>query len=134
MPDEVTPDANFTILVRGKDGKVTEAELKRSQLKRLAMGKKLAETRMWLIKHVHRTERGVPIDLKINPQLFQAYADPHPDKRMQAPAQFGKSLYAVVDIFATVECGLQVGFVMPKEDLRNQFVSDKINRTIKNTP
>lgn len=103
------------------------------ELRRITMGMKIGERVADLI-HVHRNEHDRPIDFSANPQWRRIFLDPSPDIRVQSSAQQGKTLCALLRQFAGADLGLSCGWVMPKEELRNQFVNDKVERTINNTP
>lgn len=114
-----------------RDGRV--GSIARSELVRLAAGVQLAAMIMQLVTTVHRTDKGLVVDLDKNPQWRQIYADPSPDLRIMASAQVGKSLYCTLRIFAAAELGFETGFVMPTDPKRNEFVHNRIHRTIEHT-
>lgn len=97
------------------------------------MGRQLAEMRMWLIEHIHRTDKDRKVSFDKNPQWKEIYEDPSPDVVLMASAQVGKSLFGGITLFAAAELGLECGWVLPTDPKRNEFVHDKIERTIQNT-
>lgn len=109
-------------------------QVRRDDLTRLAMGRQLAMRVQWLVFNVHRTDKGKPVDLNRNPQWKQIYADPSPDVVIVASAQVGKSLNGTLRIFAAADLGLETGWVLPTDPKRNEFVHNRIERTIENTP
>jgi hypothetical protein len=108
--------------------------LSRNDLVRMVAGRQLATMVMWLVENVHRTDRGYPVNLAKNPQWREIYSDPSPDMRIMSSAQVGKSLLATLRIFAAAELGFETGFVMPTDPKRNEFVHNRIMRTLENTP
>lgn len=110
------------------------ASMSRNDLVRLAAGRQLATMVMMLVEQIHRTDKGRPVDLHRNPQWQEIYRDPSPDIRIMASAQVGKTLYATLRCFAAAELGFETGLVLPTDPKRNEFVHNRVERTLNNTP
>jgi hypothetical protein len=93
-----------------------------------------ARLRWHLARHVHRNTRGQLLDFEKFRALVDIYRSPAPHIVVQSGVQSGKTEEEVVDTFAWAVLGLSVLYVLPKLDLRNTFVSNRINRLFHRVP
>lgn len=66
----------------------------------------------------------------------QCIAIDHPDKLyiMDQYVVTHNSEFLIIDHFAMAKCGLSILFVLPKYDLRNRFVQNRINKCVERIP
>lgn len=66
----------------------------------------------------------------------QCIAIDHPDKLyiMDQYVVTHNSEFLIIDHFAMAKCGLSILFVLPKYDLRNRFVQNRINKCVERVP
>lgn len=88
------------------------------------------------VAEVHRRTRTIgPVITKIEYSRdaeSQCIAIDHPDKLyiMDQYVVTHNSEFLIIDHFAMAKCGLSVLFVLPKYDLRNRFVQNRINKCV----
>lgn len=128
-PRAPDPDA---VRITMPGGRVVE--ISRKDALRLAMGHQLARRIQELVATVHRNEKGDPIDLMINPQWGEIYADGNPDMDIVSPAQFGKSIYMILRLLAGGTLGLSSAMILPTDDARNRMVKEKVDPIIECVP
>jgi len=82
----------------------------------------------------HRNIRGENMRFDDKPYLVAIYKDSAQVVVMQSSVQTGKTEYLMITAFEGAERGLQVMYVIPTEQLRNQFVANRVDTVIEKVP
>ncbi len=82
----------------------------------------------------HRTHKAKPLDFENNPCLQRLYFDRAPFIVVMKSTQGGVSEWEICYILAWAIAGLSIFFVMPTYQLAGQFVHDRFDATVDNTP
>lgn len=82
----------------------------------------------------HKNIRGEPMRFDDKPYLMAIYKDEAPWIVMQSSVQTGKTEFLMISAFEGAERGLQVMYVIPTEQLRNQFVANRVDTVIEKVP
>lgn len=130
-PDPEPGEKSATITVKLESGELLR--IRRDHAIRISMARQLASMIMSLATEVHRTDKGQKIDLDGNPQWKEVYACASPDIRIASSAQVGKTLYGTCRMFAGANLGLEGAWVSPTDPKRNEYVHNRVERTIQNT-
>lgn len=120
-----------------QDSDISQIELK--QQRYLASLKKVdLRAKAWPRLHYamvhHINVRGGRMTFDDKPYLLDIYKDTATEIVMQSSVQTGKSEFLIIASFAWAEQGLQVMYVIPTTELRNQFVANRIDKTIETVP
>jgi hypothetical protein len=82
----------------------------------------------------HKNIRGEPMRFDDKPYLMAIYKDEASWIVMQSSVQTGKTEFLMISAFEGAERGLQVMYVIPTEQLRNQFVANRVDAVIEKVP
>lgn len=85
-----------------------------------------------LAKWVHQTTKGQRLDFRLHSYLVDIYEDPANTTVIRKSVQSGISDRNIVKTMAAVDDGLSVFYVLPTMDIRNRFVSNRVNPLIDN--
>jgi hypothetical protein len=80
----------------------------------------------------HRNTNGDPLRFDTYPHLVELYEEGaiHKDMVIMAGAQLGKTDWLVIYALASAYCGLNVFFILPKDDMRDSYVTEKVLKPI----
>jgi hypothetical protein len=99
---------------------------------------KLAEinktVRRLIATKTHRTKTGEPIEFDDHYYMYPIYQSGAPMLVMQSSVMTGKSEYLIAFGIACCKNKLSVFHVLPKYDMRNAFVSERIDPLLQDTP
>jgi len=84
--------------------------------------------------YCHRTHKGDPLDFSRHAYLVAIYQDRAGDVVIRKATQCGVSEYLMAYAIAQNDQNRAVFWVFPTETLRNQFIADRMDRTVNNTP
>lgn len=83
---------------------------------------------------IHRTHKNKPLNIKYKSPLWYLYNDSSPYKVIKKAVQIGVSEWLIVVAIESTARGLNVIYILPTFMLKNQFVQDRINKSIMFTP
>jgi len=108
--------------------------MSKDELLVLEMLLKIRDKRVEFATKHHRNTSGEPMDFTTNPHLVQLYNTLSRRLVLQGSAQSMKSEMLVIDTLAMAACGLSIFFVLPKDDARNSYVQNRINKRVLESP
>lgn len=82
----------------------------------------------------HQNTRGEPMELNNRPWLIPIYTDKSPYQVIMKSVQCGLTERAIIRLFSQLINGRAVLYVLPTLDVRNTFVSNRIDRMIDDIP
>lgn len=82
----------------------------------------------------HRNIRNQKMSFHNKPYLLEIYKDEAQEIVLQSSVQTGKSEFLIVSALEAAERGLQVLYVMPTIELRNNFVANRIDTLLYRVP
>jgi len=103
-------------------------------LKRLDKMIQIRDLRVRFATEHHRTNKGTRLTFSNRPYLQDIYNTLAENLVIRASVQCGKSEMLIVDHFAFAAAGLDLFYVMPKYELRNRFVQNRVDKCIAYTP
>jgi hypothetical protein len=106
----------------------------RRKLIRAIKAVEVRKTHLRLAQKVHRTREKEPLEFDDRYFLKQIFNDGNPVVYVMSSVQTGKTEWLISYGFACCTEGLSVFHVLPKYDLRNTFVSNRIDPVIEDTP
>jgi len=80
----------------------------------------------------HVNTRGERMDFEHYPHVRELYNSTAFEMVLMGSVQSMKSEFCIIDHFAMASCGLSVFFVLPKFEMRNTYVQNRINRCVEN--
>lgn len=112
--------------------KTLSKEDKISYYKRL----EIRDTMILFANEHHHNTKGEPLRFDTYPHLVELYEEGalHKDIVIMAGTQVGKTDWLIVYCLAAAYCGLNVFFILPKDEFRDTFVTEKVLKTIKLSP
>lgn len=90
--------------------------------------------RWFLGSEIHRTVRGEPLDFERSPFLKPIYQDQAPRMVIKKCVQVGITTLLECDVLASADSGMRIMYILPKIDIRNTFVQDRMNRLLLTIP
>lgn len=90
--------------------------------------------RSYLAFYEHRNARGITLNFKNRPWSYDLYSDKSEQIVIEKSSKTGISELLVVDLFANAMNSLNGMYVLPTQPIRNRFVSDRIDRIVRQTP
>jgi len=112
-----------------------QMKAKRLQLKREKL--KVKYPKLWLAKYHHRTTHNDPMTFGKRFLFFidiYKEASKYIETCCRKSVQCGYTDFLIVDALDSASKGLRVFYVMPNQDLRNDFVKDRLNTLFKLVP
>lgn len=98
----------------------------------------ILETMLWFANDHHTSANGekMRFDNDSFPHMRELYETGalHKDICIMAGTQIGKTDWVVIYILAAAYCGLNVFFVLPKDDMRDRYVTEKVLMRVKLSP
>jgi hypothetical protein len=94
----------------------------------------IRETRITFAQDHHVNTRGERMEFSQYPHIRDLYNSTAPELVLQGSVQCFKSEWAVIDQFACAYTGLSVFVVVPKYEIRNTYVQNRVNRCVENVP
>ena len=82
----------------------------------------------------HLNIRGERMRFDDKPYLVALYKDDAQEISVKSSVQTGKSELAIISALAHAERGLQVMYVLPTAELRNQFVANRVDKLFERVP
>lgn len=101
---------------------------------RLEMMLKLREQRVMFARDHHLNDHGKPLEFDSSPAIRALYNTLSPDVTVMGSAQSMKTEWLVVDHFAAASLGLHLFYVLPKYELRNTFVQNRVDKVVGEVP
>lgn len=90
--------------------------------------------RWFLGSEVHRTTRGEPLNFERSPFLKPLYLDQSPRIVIKKCVQVGITEFLVCDALASADAGMRLFYILPKIEIRNVFVRDRVDRQLVSIP
>jgi len=90
--------------------------------------------RLYLALFEHRTARGITLDFSNRPWAYDLYEDDSEQIAISKASKTGITELLAVDVFHNSRLGKNGMYILPTQPIRNRFVSDRIDRMIRNTP
>lgn len=94
----------------------------------------IRDTRIKFATEHHVNTRGEKMDFRHYPHIRAMYDSLAAEIVAQGSVQSFKSEWAIIDQFAAAYNGLSVFVVVPKYEMRNTYVQNRINRCVENVP
>jgi len=117
-----------------------EIRMEKQNTKRALMAAKVMRSVLRLVAKqsdgttIHRTNSGECVEFGDHYFMIQIYKETAPKVVLMSSVQTGKTEYLIVYTMACVENGLDVFYVLPKYDLRNTFVANRIDTILEDVP
>jgi hypothetical protein len=92
------------------------------------------ETRWDFATHLHRNTRGEPLNFDDFRPLVDLYRSPAPHIVIKSAVQSGKTTYALVDSLAWAATGLNTLYVLPKFEIRDVLVANRLAPLLTEVP
>mgnify|MGYP002622366374 CR=1 FL=1 len=99
-------------------------------VRRVAKLYDMRETRKYFAEDCHVNSHGEPMDFSKFPHIRELYNTVDPVIVLQGSVQSFKTEWGIIDHFSAAYCGLAVFFVLPKFEMRNTFVQNRVDRCI----
>lgn len=96
-----------------------------------AVLRRIVDTQWVLATRVHRSTRGEPLDFERWPFLEALYRDNTRDIAIMTGTQSGKTEFLILRKFALCAHGAAVFYVLPKDELKNVFVTNRVDRPLR---
>jgi len=84
----------------------------------------------WIANHHHLNHRGDALDFSTHQYQIDIIKDHSLDKRIRKGVQNGLSEVMILSLMSKMDLGESVFWVMPDDDLRNRFVSERVDPVI----
>jgi len=109
-------------------------DMDKMDLIRMDMLLRIRKRRIDFAKNYHCNTKGEPMNFDRFPHIVDLYELLAPTIVLMGSVQCMKSEFAIIDHLAAAAEGMSIFYVLPKGDLRNTFVQNRINRCIENVP
>lgn len=123
------PEEELTLSDIAEDLRDISLRDKISYLKRL----EIRDTMILFANEHHRNTSGFPMRWDTFGHMVELYMEGalHKDIVIMAGTQIGKTDWLIIYVLAAAYCGLNVFFVLPKDDMRDTYVSEKVLKPVK---
>lgn len=104
--------------------------VEKSDLLRMEKLLAIRDTRIKFATEFHRNTRGEKMDFESFPHIREMYHSMAPNIVLQGSVQSMKSEWGIIDHLSCAYNGMAVFFVVPKYEMRNTFVQNRVDRAI----
>jgi hypothetical protein len=109
-------------------------EFSKAELEKAETLLKIRDTRLRFALENHLNTAGRKMNFTDYPHIREIYNSLSPEICIMGSVQSLKSEWVIIDHFACAYVGLQVFFVIPKYEMRNTYVQNRVNRVVERVP